>query len=313
MSVEANGVSELGTGAARADAGATAQITELRRFYWSLRRELWESRSIYLAPLAVAALILVGTLLGGIKLAERVRAAAALAPAERHEAIVQPYVWAVLLLMGATFILSFFYSLDALQGERRDRSILFWKSLPVSDTTTVLAKASVPIVILPLLTVVVGVVTQLLMLLVSSAALLASGMSPAPLWTEVSLPAMSVALLHHMVAVHGLWYAPIFAWLLFVSAWSSRVPWLWASLPLIAIGVVEKIAFGTANFANLLLDRMGGGIRGDSFMAGSLGMDPLTHVHPGEFLSTPGLWVGLAVAVGLLAGAVRLRRRRGPV
>ena len=313
MNSEADDVSELETRVARAGADETAEITGLRRFYWSLRRELWESRSIYLAPLAVAALVLVGTLLGSINLAERILAAAPHGTAQRHQTIAQPYVYAVLLLMATTFILSVFYSLDALQSERRDRSILFWKSLPVSDTTTVLVKASIPIVILPLVTVVVGVVLQFLMLLLSSAALLLSGHSAAPLWAEVSLPAMSVALFHHMVAVHGFWYAPIYAWLLFVSAWSQRVAWLWASLPLIAIGVVEKIAFGTATFANLFANRLGGGVDGDNFMAGSLGMDPLRHVHPGQFFSSPGLWVGLAVAAGLLAGAVRLRRRRGPV
>jgi ABC-2 type transport system permease protein len=312
MSTEANGVSELETRASRADASEPVKITGMRRFYWSLRRELWESRAIYLAPLAIATLILIATLVGAISLAERVRAATALAAAPRHQAIVQPYVYATLVLMAATFLAGVVYSLDALHSERRDRSILFWKSLPVSDLTTVLSKATVPIVILPLLTVVIGVVTQLLMLLVNSAALLASGMSPGPLWAEVSLPGMSVALLHHMVAVHGLWYAPIFAWLLFVSAWAQRGAWLWAILPLIAIAVVERISFGTANFGNVLADRLGGG-DGDSFMAGSLGMDPLKHVHPGEFLSNPGLWVGLAVAAGLLAAAVRLRRRRGPV
>ncbi len=312
MSIEADDVSELETRATRVGA-EPAQISGLRRFYWSLRRELWESRSLYLAPLAVAALIVVGALLGGVNLAERILAAARHGSDQRHETIAQPYVYAVLLLLATTVILSVFYSLDALQSERRDRSILFWKSLPVSDTTTVLVKASIPIVILPLVTVVVGVVTQFLMLLVSSAALLLSGHSAAPLWTEVSLPATSVALLHHMVAVHGLWYAPIYAWLLFVSAWSQRVAWLWASLPLIAIGVVEKIAFGTATFATMLGNRLGGGVRGDNFMLASMTMDPLRHVHPGEFLSNQGLWVGLVVTAGLLAGAVRLRRRRGPV
>jgi ABC-2 type transport system permease protein len=313
VSIEANGVEERETGTRTSNAAEPAEISGPQRYLWSLRRELWESRSLYLAPLAVAALILVGTLIGGLSLAERVSAASAHAPGKRHETMVQPYVFSGLLLMGTTFILSIFYSLDALQSERRDRSILFWKSLPVSDTTTVLAKATIPIVLLPLLTVVIAVVTQILMLLASSVGLLLSGHSAAPLWAEVSLPAMWVALFHHMVAVHGLWYAPIYAWLLFVSAWSQRVPWLWASLPLIAIGVVERIAFGTSAFGNMLANRLGGGIKGDAYMSGSLGVDPLTHVHPGEFLSNPGLWVGLAAAAVLLAAAVRLRRRRGPI
>ena len=90
-----------------------------------------------------------------------------------------------------------FYCLDALHGERRDRSILFWKSLPVSDLTTVLAKASIPLVILPLLTFAITVAMQWIMLLLSSAVLLASGLSVATLWTQLSLFQMSLMLLYH--------------------------------------------------------------------------------------------------------------------
>ena len=84
----------------------------------------------------------------------------------------------------AAFVVGVFYCLDALHGERRDRSILFWKSLPVSDLTTVLSKASIPLVILPLITFAIVIATQLIMLLLSSAAMLISGLSataPAPL------------------------------------------------------------------------------------------------------------------------------------
>ncbi len=51
----------------------------------------------------------------------------------QREMITQPYDFAALLIMGVTFVVAVFYCLDALHGERRDRSILFWKSLPVSD------------------------------------------------------------------------------------------------------------------------------------------------------------------------------------
>ncbi len=105
-----------------------------------------------------------------------------------------------------------FYCLDALHGERRDRSILFWKSLPVSDLTTVLSKASIPLVVLPLLAFAITVVTQCIMLLLSSAVLLASGLSVATLWTQLSLFQMSLMLLYHLVTVHALWHAPIY-WL----------------------------------------------------------------------------------------------------
>jgi ABC-2 type transport system permease protein len=293
---------------------SAAAIPAWRRFHWLLRRELWESRSIYVAPLGVAALILVGSLIGAFQLPETVRAAATLAPAQRHEALVQPYQTASLLLMFTTFVVSIFYSLYALQGERRDRSILFWKSLPVSDLATVQAKASVPIVVLPLLTVALAFVTHVAMLALGSAALAASGQGGvATLWTHVDLTATTLTMLYHMVAVHALWYAPIYAWLLLVSAWSQRVPWLWASLPLVAVGIVERFAFGTSIFATMLARRMGEGVEGAEFMTTSVAMDPLMHLAPGRFLSSGGLWVGLAVAGVFLVGAVRLRRLRGPV
>ena len=64
----------------------------------------------------------------------------------RQQTIEAPYDMAAGLLMLDLLIVGVFYCLDALHGERRDRSMLFWKSLPVSDLTTVLAKASIPLV-----------------------------------------------------------------------------------------------------------------------------------------------------------------------
>src|SRR5206468_6492294 len=131
--------------------------------------------------------------------------ALALDPAKQHELIGQPYSFVALLIMGTTFIVAVFYCLDALHGERRDRGILFWKSLPVSDLTTVLAKASIPLVILPLLTFAITVAMQWLMLLVSSAVLLVSGQSVTMLWTKLSFLRMSLLLLYHVFTAHTLW------------------------------------------------------------------------------------------------------------
>jgi ABC-2 type transport system permease protein len=293
---------------------APAVISSTRPMYWSVRRELWENRSIYIAPLAVAALFLFGFLISTIRLAGKMRAASALSPMEQHKLIAQPYFIAAGLMMLTTLVVGVFYCLDALHGERRDRSILFWKSLPVSDLTTVLSKAITPIVILPLVSFAVTVATQWIMLLVSSAVLLGSGLSVATLWAHASLFQTWVMLLYHLLTVHGLWYAPIYGWLLLASAWARRAPVLWAGLPLLAIGVVEKIAFNTSHFGAMLASRMlGGGGGGDDFMTSSLSMDPLMHFTPGQFLSSPGLWIGLGIAAAFLAAAVRLRRYQGPI
>jgi ABC-2 type transport system permease protein len=124
-------------------------LPETRLLYWSIRRELWENRSIYFAPLLVAAVVLFASLVNTLGVASRMRGASALDAAQRHTAILQPFRMAPAPIMLTTFLVGIFYALDALYGERRDRSILFWKSLPVSDRTTVLAKASIPLVVLP--------------------------------------------------------------------------------------------------------------------------------------------------------------------
>src|SRR5260370_42562485 len=127
-----------------------AAMSATRPLYWSVWRELWENRSIYIAPLIVAAFQVIGFAISTIGLAERRRAVLLLDPAHQRAAIEQPYDLAAMMMIFIVFIVGVFYCLDALHGERRDRSILFWKSLPVSDLTTVLSKVTIPLVVLPL-------------------------------------------------------------------------------------------------------------------------------------------------------------------
>jgi len=117
-------------------------------------------------------------------------------------------------------------------------------------------------------------------------------------------------LLFHLVAVHGLQFAPIYCWMLLVSGWARRAPLLWAVLPPLTIGVAEKIAFNTAHFAALMNYLFGGG---PEITTGKMAMAPLTPIAVGQFLINPGLWIGLVVAAALLAAAVRLRRYREPI
>ena len=198
-----------------------AAMTETRPFYWSVRRELWENRYVSIVPLAVAGVALFAFLIATIG-----RALATPDLAQRQAILAEPYHFVTALIMGAAFIVGIFYSLEALHGERRDRSILFWKSLPVSDLTTVLAKASIPLLVLPILAFVITVVTQSVILLLSSMVLLASGLSVATLWTQLQLHQTLLMLLYHLVTAHMLWYAPFYAWLLLVSAWARRTPLL---------------------------------------------------------------------------------------
>jgi ABC-2 type transport system permease protein len=304
MSTQSNAMSE----SFQSQTVAPAVIPATRVFYWSVRRELWENRSIYIAPLAVATVALFAFSLSSIVgIWEK--------PLRLNPAQPQaPYDMAAGLMMITGIIVSVFYCVDALHGERRDRGILFWKSLPVSDVTTVLAKASIPIVILPLLIVAITVAMQWLMLLLSSVVVLASGQSVAALWTNLSFFRMSLLLLYHILTAHALWPTPIYCWLLLVSGWSRRATFLWAALPLVAIGGVEQIAFHTWHFAALVGSRLiGAAPTVASTSPDMFPTDPMTHIAPGSFLSSPGLWIGLAVAAAFLAGAVRLRRYQGPI
>jgi len=290
---------------------APAPVSATRPMYWSVRRELWENRSLYVAPLVVAGVVLFGFLISTIGLPHRRRAVLLLGPAQQRAAIERPYGMAAGMILVTVFIVGVFYCLDALHGERRDRSILFWKSLPVSDLTTVLSKASIPLVILPVITFVVTVATQLVMMLLANAVLLANGV-PVTSWAQLPLAEQSIVLLYGLIAL-ALWHAPIYGWLLMLSGWARRNVFLWAVLPLIVIQVVEKIAFNTSYVGSILKHRLMG-FAAEAFAFGpNARIDSLAQLTPGRFLSTPGLWIGLAFAAAFLVAAARQRRYRGPI
>jgi ABC-2 type transport system permease protein len=292
-------------------AGSQTVMHETRPMYWSMRRELWENRSIYVAPLLVAAVVMFGFVISTIGMPQRRRATLLLAPAQQHTTIEMPFDVAAFMLLATAFIIGVFYCLDALQGERRDRSILFWKSLPVSDRTTVLAKASIPLLALPALIFAIIVITQWFMLLWSTVVLLPSGLAGST-WANFNWFTQSMLLLYCLIVL-ALWHAPIYAILLLISCWARRAPYLWAVLPLLAIAAVEKIVFNSANFVSFLKYRLIGGV-GEAFVfKAPHGTDSLSRLTPLNFLRTPGLWVGLVLAAIFITAAVRLRRDREPV
>src|SRR5439155_20995056 len=201
--------------AAPQSAGFTApgySIVPTRPMYWSVWRELWENRSIYIAPLIVAAFEVFGFAISTIGLADRRRAVLLLDAAHQQAAIEQPYDLAAMMMIFIVFIVGVFYCLDALHGERRDRSILFWKSLPVSDLTTVLSKVTIPLVVLPLIAFAIVVCVQVIMVLETSLVLIFHGMSPATTWARFPVFQNWLVLLYGLAAI-ALLHAPIYGWL----------------------------------------------------------------------------------------------------
>ena len=323
MTIDSNIMPEAGGSphAETAEATAVVGLAVTRPFYWSVRRELWEYRSIYIAPLAAAAVVLVGFLIGAVNLPDAVRSMS------RSDVTIQGVEHAnrlglaAVAVMAATamvvlvtgVIVGMFYGLGALHNERRDRSLLFWKSLPVSDLTAVAAKAAVPLVVLPVVTLAVVAVMHVIMLAVGTVVLLLNNIDPMALWSQLPLVQMALVLIWALV-VTPLWLAPIYGWLFLVSAWAKRAPFLWAAFTPLAIIVVEGIAFRTHHFATLIGDRLTGAL-GAGFIHIPRAPDHgprMPEIDVLGFLGNPALWIGLAVAAAFLAGAVWMRRTREP-
>jgi ABC-2 type transport system permease protein len=143
--------------------------------------------------------------------------------------------------------------------------------------------------------------------------LLANGL---PLPTSAQLPLIQgwLVLLYGFIALK-LWQAPVYAWLLLVSGWARRATFLWAVLPILAIAAVEAMAFQTRHFLDFVKYRLFGGMS-QAFAVNAnekhLTID-LHQLTPGNYLTTPDLWLGLVFAAAVIAGVVHLRRSRGPL
>lgn len=282
-------------------------------FYWSVRRELWENRAIYMAPLVIAGVALFGVFLSTFGLPHALRAIEA-GDAGQAARLMGPYSFVALAVIMTEFFVAVSYCLGALHGERRDRSMLFWKSLPVSDFTTVMSKAAIPLLVVPVVTFAIILASQLAILIWSTVVTLLNGLDPMLLWRHVDLSVMWVVLPYGLV-VDTLWTAPIFAWFILVSGWAKRMPILWAVVPFAVPAMLEAGAFGTSHIGSFLSRRFFGGF-GEAFSIGGKGraaVNSVGDIDPVRVFTSPDIWLGLAVAAALLAAAVWLRRRREPI
>jgi ABC-2 type transport system permease protein len=305
------------TPAVRHDAGsadaAAGVLRPTRPFRWSVRRELWENRSIYLAPVGVAAFAVVALVIHAVTMPSHMPGLLGNDPGQPRAASGTYRVVASLMLL-ASFVVGAFYCLEALSAERRDRSILFWKSLPVSDRTTVLAKATVPLLVLPAVTLVLTVAAHATLFLLSVLALAVQGQGPGALWRELSLFRLWGMLLY-TAPLMTVWLAPVYAFLLLVSGWARRTAVLWVVLPLLALGVLEKLTMDTLHVAAAAGRRVFGWYT--QGFAGPVGEHVLFGARivpsPGRFLGSPDPWIGLVAAAAFLAVAMRIRRDREPI
>jgi len=141
-----------------------------------------------------------------------------------------------------TLVLSFvvfFYLLGSLYDDRKDRSILFWKSLPASDTLTIASKLLSAMVLAPLMFWVVFVLTQLVMGAIASIMVLSVGENPWTLFLSVVNPFEAWFILLVSYLASSIWFLPIYGWLLLVSAFAPRIPLLFAVLPPVVFAILQ--------------------------------------------------------------------------
>jgi ABC-2 type transport system permease protein len=222
-----------------------------------------------------------------------------------------------------TSIVVFFYLLDCLYAERRDRSILFWKSLPISDSRVVLTKLAVALVVVPLGAILLAAAMQLVIGLMVWLRFHGTPLGAhVPDWSLLSwFKSLLVALVLGLGGV--MWYAPIAGYLLLMSSWARRNVFLWAVLPPAALAALEGFFFHSMHVLRFLGWRFTGythllhldpstlnvGMRANSEDLPHI-TDVMSQLDMSGMFMNLEVWAGLAVAAAMTFAAIRLRRYR---
>ena len=297
-----------------------------------VRREIWEHRSIWVTPAAVASVVTLLAIAMVVAIAafgEAVNAdigkiADMTAPENvRRAALAVSLIGNTTVFVMAMWFMTIFYCLDALYAERKDKSILFWRSLPITDAETVISKLLVVFLAIPLATFAAIVVSHLLNLIIVSIWLATEGANPGRMiWGAVPLFDTWGAVLTVLIAL-PIWLAPLLGWFLFVSAWAKRGPLLRAVLPIAVLPILEYIFFksrilGEAILGRLRMDTMPlfDGVKHASFDDDELhsmlteNLSLISWLDYGAFLSSIEVWAGLIICGFFASGAIYLRRYR---
>ena len=293
-----------------------------------VRREIWEHRAIFVVPAVISVLLILMTVTGQIQVT-------------MHDKIVnltivflsnvtdqeRALIFDIVLgLMGIIFAMAMwtvtvFYCLDALYAERKDKSILFWRSLPITDAETIISKLLIALLVIPLITVAVVFVTDIVVLLVLSIwVAIQGGDANHLIWNSVSLIDSWVAISFFVFAL-PLWLSPFVGWFLFVSGFVKKMPLMLAFLPIIILPMLEAMTSKTTVFWDAFFVRTvtpplfdGGEIiemlHDGEFRRAAESVDLMGAINFGTFLSSPGLWTGLIVCGLLTTAAIYVRRYR---
>jgi ABC-2 type transport system permease protein len=294
-----------------------------------VKREIWEHRSIYVTPAAIAIIVSLGVLAMlmfasgfAAELDVAIFGAQNLAGDLERKAVLTGFFlgtsWVFIIALA---ILTVFYCLDSLYAERKDKSILFWRSLPVTDAETVVSKLITAILVIPVATIIGIIVTHLINLIVVSIWVSIKGGDGGMLiWSSVSLLDNWLAAFVVVVA-SGIWMSPFVGWFLLVSAYTKRSPLLMAFMPIILIGLLEGIILRSHVFGDNVLGRANGMplfravdierfFDEEQWRIAEDATSLLVHLDVAQFLTSPGMWAGVLVCGLLSTGAIYVRRFR---
>lgn len=320
----------------------------MNNFYWLMKREFWEHRGgFFWAPVITGGIFLLLNIMGiitaevlGASHGIRIGAGGGLQHViEQMDAgdmskvgfalDIAMYSAMGLLIVVLGFVV-FFYCLGALYDDRRDRSTLFWKSLPISDATTVLSKVVSATIVAPVITVIVGIVVGILQLIIVAITLSFHGLNVWQLLTHAH-PFRVMFNLIGYVPLYVLWALPAVGWLMLCSAWARSKPFLWAvALPVASglliswFGIMGLFNQPTMWFwTNVVQRSLFSVFPGTGSLFGLHGESIARHVGPDvglldlmnlgttyRLLASPNLWIGVVIGIGLLAGATWFRRWR---
>jgi ABC-2 type transport system permease protein len=294
-----------------------------------IKREIWEHRSIFVTPIAIGSVVSLGVLMmlmfaSGLaaELDKVIFGAQNLVgEAERKAVLTVFFLGTSWIFVVALAFLTVFYSLDSLYAERKDKSILFWRSLPVTDAETVISKLLTAMLVIPAIMAVGIFATHLINLIVTGIWVAMKGGDAGTLiWGSVSL-FDNWATAFIVLVASGIWMSPFIGWFLFVSTWSKRMPILMAFMPPIVIALGEGIIFRSHIFLKAVTAR---GEMTPLFKIGNLeqffeeeqwreGVGALTLLDKIDligFFTSPALWGGLLVCALFVSGAIYVRRYR---
>ncbi len=299
----------------------------MSRLFMLVRREFWEHRSLVVAPLVIAGLIFLGICISlvtvgsinGVSIAEMIAGLNFVPSGGTATGLNGALLGLVPVMNFVLFFVVFFYCLDALYAERKDRSVLFWRSLPVTDVETVASKFLTASVAAPLVAFVALVALQLAALIaVTVFVWIGDGDAGKLIWAPLSLTRVFGFALYTLLT-SSLLLLPFVGWFLFCSAYVKKAPFLWAVLPFLLLPLLEGLIFRSTHFVDIVFGHFPRAYSASFSIDPDLlpnedqpfrGIDPTSFIDFGGMLTSVNVWAGVAVAIAFAVGAVYMRRTR---